>query len=215
MEKEVFKVEPIVIYPRCIQETGKQFNCHLCRSKDECIISQPRCMCIKPYKGHPNGCPNFGKLPTCPPNNPCMYDELFDCTDVYAIVTKYNLSEHYETMRQNNPGLAEGQVQNKMYWQPTDKKNNDIALADFYRENPQLRDHISTRFLECMGVQVVDTMKKVGLEIKFPVKEHAYRVAFAARVYEDVLEEYGFEVVEEKDKHKKGMLTLAKKKELV
>ena len=203
MEKEIFKVKPIILYPKCILEHGKQLDCHECSDKEECSLYQPRSMCIRPYKGHPHGCPNFGKLPTCPPNNPCMYDEIFDVSDVYAVVTAYNLYDHYEKMRKNNPGLAEGQIRNKMYWQHTDMKNNDIAIAEFYRENPQLNDYVSTRFLECMGVQVIDTMKEVGIDIAFPVKEYTYRVAFLTRVYEDVLQKYGYEIYEEKSGVKK------------
>jgi hypothetical protein len=63
-----------------------------------------------------------------------------------------------------------------------------------------------------MGVDVMNTMKKVGVVIKFPVKEYAYRVAFLAKVYEEALEKYGFEIYEENNKLKKGMKTLVKKK---
>ena len=212
MEKEIYKVNPIVIYPPCMENGGVQMDCHTCSNKNECMLYQPRCMCIKPYKGHKNGCPNFGKLPTCPPDNPCLYDWIFDISDVYAIVTRTDLYRHYEKMRTNNPNLAEGQVRNKMYWQHTDKKNNDIAISEFYRENPDLIDYIATRNLECMGVDVVGTMANVGLDIKFPVDEFAYRVAFAAKVDEKALEKYEFMVYTDTSKEKKGMKTLVKKR---
>lgn len=215
MEKEIFKVEPIVIYPRCIELTSKQFNCHLCHDQSECVIYQPRSMCINPYKNHKNGCPNFGVLPTCPPNIPCMYDEIFDCSDVYAVVTKFYLEEYFNKRRERRPDLAEGQIRNIRAWQPIAIKENDYAISDFYQENPDKKDYVATRLLECMGVDVINTMKKVGVEITFPVKEYAYRVAFIAKVYEETLKKYGFEVKGEKDKRKKGMLTLVKKKELV
>ncbi len=215
MEKKVYKVEPIVIYPRCIQLTGKQSNCHICHNQSECVISQPRSMCIKSYKDHKNGCPNFGVLPTCPPQIPCMYDEIFDCSDVWAVVTKFDLYKHYAKMREKNPNLAEGQIRNRRIWQPISKKENDYAISEFYQENPDKKDYVATRLLECMGVDVVNTMKKVGVEIKFPVEEYALRVAFLAKIYEGVLTKYGFEIKEEKCKQKKGILSLVKKKELV
>ncbi len=210
MEKEVYKVDPIVIYPKCMLETGKQGNCHECKELENC--KSPRSMCVRPYKNHKHGCPNFGKLPTCPPNIPCMYDQVFDMSDVYAIVTKFNLYEHYHKMRANNPTLAEGQVRNKMYWQHTDLKNNDIAIAEYYNENKNMKDYISTRLLECMGVDVVGTMRDAGLNLTFAEREITYRIAFAAKVYYEALEKYGLEIYEERSGEKKGMKTLIMKK---
>ena len=209
MEKEIFKVNPIVIYPKCIIEKGVQDNCLTCENKDNCL--SPRSMCIRPYKGHKNGCPNFGKLPTCPPNIPCMYDQMFDMSDVYAVVTTYYLEEYFEERRKKRPDLPEGQIQNIRNWQPTALKENDYAISEFYRENPNLYIYVSTRLLECMGVDVVGTMKEVGLYIKFPVKEIAYRVSFVARVLDGSLEKYGFDIYEETSKNKKGMKRLIKK----
>ena len=209
MEKEVYKVNPIIIYPNCIINKGIQDNCLNCDERKTCL--SPRSMCIRPYKNHKDGCPNFGKLPTCPPNIPCMYDQVFDTSDVYAIVTKFNLYKHYEKMRVNNPGLAEGQVRNKMYWQPTDIKNNDIAIAEYYNENKNMEDYISTRLLECMGVDVIGTMRDVGLNLTFDDREFTYRIAFLAKVYQSALKKYGFEIHKYTSGDKKGLKTLIKK----
>lgn len=209
MEKEIFKVEPIIIYPRCILDHGCQDNCLTCKYLDECM--SPRCMCIRPYKGHPFGCPNFGKLLTCPPNIPCMYNQIFDVSDVYAIVTKFYLEEFFNKRRERRPDLAEGQIRNSRIWQPITKKENDYAVSEFYKEYPDKIDYVSTRLLECMGVDVIGTMKRVGVEIIFPVKDFVYRISFAARVYEEALEKYGFQIHEESSKMKKGVKTLIRK----
>ena len=210
MEKEIYKVNPIIIYPECIIKTGEQDNCFSCDKISECL--SPRSMCVRPYKNHKYGCPNFGKLPTCPPNIPCMYDQIFDISDVYAVVTKFYLEEYFNKRREKRPDLAEGQIKNIRIWQPIAIKENDYAISEFYKENPSKSDYVSTRLLECMGVDVMNTMKKVGVVIKFPVKEYAYRVAFLAKVYEEALEKYGFEIYEENNKLKKEMKTLVKKK---
>jgi len=209
MEKEILKVKPIVIYPKCILDHGYQDDCFECDNRNECI--SPRSMCVRPYKNHKYGCPNFGKLPTCPPNIPCMYDKVFDISDVYAIVTKFYLEEYFNKRRKNKPDLAEGQIRNIRVWQPMALKENDYAIADFYRENPDKYDYISSRLLECMGVDVVNTMKEVGIEIKFPVEDYAYRIAFAAKVYNEALEKYGFDIYEEATGAKKGIKTLVRK----
>ena len=210
MEKEILQVKPIIIYPKCIIENGKQENCYECSFLDNCL--SPRSMCIRPYKNHKYGCPNFGKLPTCPPNIPCMYDQIFDISDVYAIVTKFYLEKYFNKRREKRPDLAEGQIRNIRIWQPIALKENDYAISEFYKENPSKNDYVSTRLLECMGVDVIRTMKEVGVEIKFPVTEYAYRISFIAKVYEDALEKYGFEVYEAANGLKKGMKTLVRKR---
>ena len=210
MEKEIYKVHPIVIYPECIIKTGKQDNCFKCNKLDECL--SPRSMCITPYKNHKYGCPNFGKLPTCPPNIPCMYDQIFDTSDVYAVVTKFYLEEYFKKRRENRPDLAEGQIRNIRIWQPIALKENDYAISEFYKENPSKKDYVATRLLECMGVDVINTMKNVGIEIKFPVEDYAYRVAFVAKAYEEALTRYNFSIHEENNKLKKGIKNIEKKK---
>ncbi|MBQ6285549.1 MAG: hypothetical protein IJK67_04495 [Bacilli bacterium] len=211
MKKEIYKVNPIVIYPKCIIENGVQSDCHVCPERNIC--ASPRSMCIRPYPGHKDGCPNYGKLPTCPPDIPSMYDQIFDTSNVYAVVTKFNLKEYFDKRRANRPDLPEGQITNIRNWQPIAIKENDYAICEFYKENPNLSDYVSTRLLECMGVHVIDTMKEVGIELKFPVKDYAYRVAFAAKTNEGALEEYGFDIYEPQDKHKKGMKMLIRKKQ--
>lgn len=209
MEKEIYKVNPIIIYPECILNSGVQEDCHFCDEKDIC--SSPRSMCIKPYKNRLNGCPNFGKLSTRPPNIPCMYDQIFDISDVYAVVTKFDLMTFFQNRRNKRPDLAEGQIKNLRIWQPITIKENDYAIAEFYKENPNLSNYISTRLLECMGVDVINTMKNVGLDIEFPVTDYVYRIAFIAKVYNEALQKYGFEIYEETSKNKNGLKRLLKK----
>ncbi len=208
MEKEIYKVNPIIIYPECILEKGYQDNCFECNKREKC--TSPRSMCIRPYKNHKYGCPNFGVLPTCPPNIPCMFDQIFDVSDVYAVATKFYLEEFYESRRKKRPDLPEGQIRNSRVWQPITKKENDFGIRDFYLENPDKIDYVSTRLLECMGVDVINTMKEVGVDLRFPPKEIVYRIAFIARVYEESLEKYGFEIYEETNNMKKGIKTLKK-----
>lgn len=210
MEKEIYKVNPIIIYPECILEKGIQDDCRTCSKLDHCL--SPRSMCIKPYKNHKYGCPNFGKLDTCPPNIPCMYDQIFDVNEVYALATKFDLEKYYQKRQKNRPDLPIGQIKNIRNWQPITLKENDYAIAEFYKENPDKQDFISTRLLECMGVDVVNTMKRVGLYLTFPVEKYTYRIAFLARVLEGSLEKYNFEIYEEQAKLKKGCKILKKKR---
>ena len=62
-----------------------------------------------------------------------------------------------------------------------------------------------------MGVDVIKTMKEVGINIKFPVEDYAYRVAFIAKVYEEALAKYNMEIYEYQKGAKKGIKTLVKR----
>ena len=37
MEKEIYKVNPIIIYPDCIINNGKQDNCLNCDKANDCL----------------------------------------------------------------------------------------------------------------------------------------------------------------------------------
>ena len=55
-----------------------------------------------------------------------------------------------------------------------------------------------------MGVDVINTMKEVGVEIKFPVENYAYRIAFVAKVYYDALGKYNQFLTEHSDEYEVG-----------
>ena len=143
---------------------------------------------------------------------PCMFDQVFDMSDVYAIVTRFYLEQYFRDRRLLYPNVTEGMLRSNRYWQPKTISENDTAIRDYFLENPDKKDYVSTRFLECMGVDVVGTMKEVGIELKFPPGEIVYRIAFVAKAYEDVLEKYDFEVFEPKTDKKNGIRTLIKKR---
>ncbi len=203
MEKIITKVNPIIIYPKCILDTGMQDDCNTCLEKDIC--TSPRSMCVRPYKNHKCGCPNYGKSDTCPPKIPSMYDQIFYVDDVYAVITKFNLYKYYERRRKNRPDLPEGQIRNLRCWQPITIKENDMAVSEFYNEYADKNDYVSTRLLECMGVDVINTLKEVGVTISFPIEEYVYRVSFLAKTIEESLSKYNFEIYEDKNKHIKTL----------
>ncbi len=194
MEKEIYRISPIVIYPECIKIYGRQDNCFTCLKKEDC--QSPRSFCIRPYKNHPKGCPNYGIKDTCPPHVKGMYDEIFDAREVYAVVTKFDLEKFFDERRKKLPMLAEGQIRNLLVWQQKAVRENNDALRRFYENNPEKQDFVSTRLLECLGVDVVGTMKEVGIDLKFPVEDYAYRIAFLAKTNPYILEELGYMVSE-------------------
>lgn len=126
-------VDPIIVYPNCIKHGVKQdcFNCVLQKS-DKCL--SPRGLCVKFYKNHKFGCPNFGKKPDCPPLVP-MFDEIFDITrPIYAIYIVFDLFSHVEKMKQRHPSWTETQLLNVLYWQGTARKKLKEHIKKFNDE---------------------------------------------------------------------------------
>lgn len=200
MDKTILKVKPVIIYPTCIS-VGERQDCFNCEIKYECI--SPRSICIKPYHNHPNGCPNFGKKDGCPPNTP-MFDQVFDCDDIYAIVTEFDLGSHYDKMKLLHPNWTHYQLINSRYWQGKDRKCHKEALEEFCN----LYDYVVTNWAESMGVDLIETLKKVNMTLKFPVEDTVKRVSLAGKILDGALDKYELSICTSDS----GLKTLKKNK---
>ena len=137
-----------------------------------------------------------------------MYDWIFDTSDVYAVITEFDLLKWYDYRRKRKPYLPEGQIKNKMYWQNKIKAQNRKDVIEFYQNNPDKKDYVATDYLECMGVHLVRTLKENGVNLEFPVKDVSRRISCIAKAYEEAVIKYGF-YVEKKD----GVKTLKRIKQ--
>lgn len=177
MNNYYIQVNPIIIYPPCIK-AGKTQDCFNCKLQLNGGCNSPRSLCVKPYKNHKKGCPNYGKKADCPPTVP-MFDQIFDVTKpVYAIFSTYDLFSHTEKMRSNHPNWTETQLLNVLYWQGTARKYLKEKINDFtliYRE----KGYYTTTSPEAMGVDVTATLKNVGIELEWPARKTVYKIAFA------------------------------------
>lgn len=177
MSNFYIEVNPIIEHPPCIKAGRTQdcFNCGLQLSGD-CL--SPRSLCVKPYKNHKKGCPNYGKRLDCPPLAP-MFDEVFDVSKpIYAIFSTFDLFSHTEKMRKRHPDWTELQLLNVLYWQGTARKQLKERIHDFskiYRE----KGYYTTTSPEAMGVDVTTTLKNVGIELEWPARNTVYKIAFA------------------------------------
>jgi len=137
-------------------------------------------LCVKPYPGHPRGCPNFNKKLTCPPHIP-IYDSLFDTcrNDVFAIYNVFDLEEHINKMKQKHPDWSWRQLINCLYWQGTARKQLKAEIKSFLhtRTHPTLFG--ITPCPEAMGINVTETMRQVGIELEWPPIHKAYQIALA------------------------------------
>ena len=139
-----------------------------------------RNLCFKGYPGHPKGCPNFGKRDICPPKAP-MIGDFFDLSKkIMAVVIPFNLGMHKEKMKKKHPNWSERQCECCLYWQGTVRKKLKYEVA-YNLSRTILFDGgelIATDCPEAMGVNVTETMKKVGVILEWPPKRIVRKIAF-------------------------------------
>lgn len=178
----IIKVNPIIIHPYCLK-VGREQDCHNCELQIfPCLhlCDSPRCMCMMEYPNHKKGCPNYGKKEGCPPSAP-MFDSVYDLSKpIYAIYNVFNFKRHVECMRDKHPDWSKRKLECCLYWQGTARKDLKKRIEMFERFIPTTyKDYAITTVPEAMGVQVTETMKKVGIEIEWPPVHIAFQIAFA------------------------------------
>jgi len=144
------------------------------------IIHLVHKLCLRPYPNHKKGCPNFGKKKDCPPGIP-KFDVVYDLSKpVYAIYNGFDFKGHVDRMRERHPDWSRRRLECCLYWQGTARKKlkerieifKNISLITMY-------DYVITAVPEAMGVDVTETMKRVGIELEWPPVNVAYQIAIA------------------------------------
>lgn len=141
------------------------------------IIRPVHSLCLRPYLNHKNGCPNYGKKKGCPPGVP-MFDSFYDLSKpIYAIYNKFYFKLHVDRMRERHPTWSQRQMECCLYWQGTARKK----LKERINEFKFLADerYIVNTVPEAMGVNVTETMKRMGIELEWPPVYMAYQIAMA------------------------------------
>jgi predicted metal-binding protein len=135
-----------------------------------------RGLCTKVYPGHPKGCPNFNHKDGCPPGAP-QFDDVYDLSEpIYAIVNKFDISEHRKRMRNLHPTWSLRQLDCCLYWQPKARKQLMIGIKQF------LGKHSKYHFTTCpeaMGVDITKTLELVGIHLEWPPVNFTYQVTLA------------------------------------
>lgn len=135
-----------------------------------------RGLCVKPYPGHPKGCPNFNKKKGCPPNC-ARFEDYFDMTQpIYAIVNEFDFKSHTDRMRALRPDWSDRQVECCLYWQPKARKALAEGAIEFLREH---KGYTVNATPEAMGLVVTETLMTVGVHLEWPPKLVTYQVAVA------------------------------------
>jgi hypothetical protein len=130
--------------------------------------------CQMPYPGHPKGCPNFGTVSDCPPQV-AMLDVAFDLSRPHwFIVETFDLKRHMETMKAKHPAWTDRQQRNCLYWQNGVRKRLRKQIAEFIG----FRTLFWTMKPEAMGVNVLQTARRLGIPISTKPKDQVVKIAF-------------------------------------
>lgn len=133
-----------------------------------------RKLCTKPYHGHPKGCPNFNKKPSCPPLAP-YFDQVYDLTKpIFAICNVFDFKGHVEKMRAKHSNWSERQLRCVLYWQNSARKQLKRHIIEFLRQH---RGYRVEPCPEAMGVNVTETMKNAGVILEWPPENVVYQIA--------------------------------------
>ena len=141
------------------------------------IIRSVHSLCLRPYPNHKKGCPNYGKKKGCPPGVP-MFDSFYVLSKpVYAIYNVFDFKGHVDRMREKHPSWSKRQLECCLYWQGSARKRLKERIEIFRRLTGG--KYIVNTVPEAMGVQVTETMKRVGVELEWPPVNVAYQIALA------------------------------------
>ena len=141
-----------------------------------------RCLCVKPYPGHKKGCPNYNHKDGCPPNAK-YFEKVYDLSKpVYAIINIFDYKSHVDKMRKLHPKWSERKCQCCLYWQPRARKQLLEEIKKFLslNDNEYFRQGYKIeKCPEAMGVEITQTLEKVGIALEWPPVNVAYQIALA------------------------------------
>lgn len=133
-------------------------------------------LCTMPYPLHPKGCPNYGKRDSCPPSAR-FYADVYDLNKpVYAVVNEFNLGAHASRMKEKHENWSDRQLYCVLYWQGTARKQLRLKIKEALGL-AKLDGYCAETCPEAMGVNVTDTLAKVGVCLEWPPRYFARQVA--------------------------------------
>lgn len=133
-----------------------------------------RSLCRQAYPGHPKGCPNWNRRPSCPPHARLLIEVLDLSRPIYCAWNKFDLGAHAERMRAKHPEWSDRQVYCCLYWQGKARNQLGELIRDFLKDRPPL---FVLRCPEANGVNVSETMEALGVHFEWPPRKWAYQVA--------------------------------------
>lgn len=161
-------------------ELHDEYHCYWLVKVIPVVERSVRGICVKPYHGHPKGCPNFGKCDRCPPNVPFWRNVYGVDHQAYAVVNCHSIGAHIVKQRRKYPEWSEYQVRNCLHWQPRARAHLDKMIAHALKDSRCI-GYQAEKTPEAMGINVTQTMKEAGVDLEWPPVNHARQVALLAK----------------------------------
>lgn len=134
-------------------------------------------LCRRSYPGHKNGCPNYGKRPTCPPKAARWTIETIARYEWYAVWIEFELGAHVARMQDRHPDWSQRQCECCLYWQGTARARLRAAIVEYLRATPFSRVIKVHSVPEAHGCDVTATMATLGVALEWPPKVMTHHVA--------------------------------------
>ena len=149
------------------------------------IHNDPGKLCQLPYPGHPQGCPNFNKSPSCPPHAPKLETKYKLTKDMHFVLLKYNIKKQEEKIQKLHPTWSKKHCRCCLYWQSGVRKKLKEECSIFLLETYGLdlwtlgENQYSYELIpEALGVNVFTTAKHHGYILERNPKIYLYKIAF-------------------------------------
>jgi hypothetical protein len=123
------------------------------------------------------GCPNYNSgIEDCPPE--AMHiKEAFRKDSIHLLTVQFPFQEYIDIKKEKHPTWSNRALINQRHWQAHLKR-----LLDRYWERIKDRypDHVVIRNPEAMGVNVEETMKKLGIQLQWCEQNEKHEIVTIA-----------------------------------
>jgi len=157
---------------------GTQGNCakRIYEVTGKLVVNyEARQWCRLPYPAHVKGCPNFGRSADCPPKAPLVEKWLDLTRPHWIVVAEFDLEAQAARMLAEHHDWSGKMCRNSRYWQSTVVAELRMAVIHFRMS--QNKDLVWSLKPEAMGVDVFETLGKLGIPIQRNPQKLVFKVA--------------------------------------
>lgn len=154
------------------------------RPVDKCTIvfsDKVRWYCTMPYPGHPDGCPNYNRNPSCPPMSRKRDDILSRYDQFHLVVASFDIERYVAIMKGLHPDWTAKQLRNVLYWQSSVKKAMKKAIVTSNVVYSEVLGAGSgfwkSQSMESAGIYVFGMLKKNGIDFDVKARKKIKMVA--------------------------------------
>ena len=154
---------------------------HIAEVKPEQLVVLPprrvQALCARPYRGHPRGCPNYGRRKGCPPKVKSLGVQQ---GRMWLVWNVYDLQAHEERARKRHPDWTKAQCRNSRHWQGKARAQLRRLVLEFLSVDEHRRRWATVLYVpEAHGLDVTATMANVAPKekLEWPPEGRAYQVA--------------------------------------